>query len=101
MQKSEQLVIEALAFIRWDIRKYDKFGSREFAEVALQAARESEVLLKNEGELFEPFVDVFSGNGCQPRIACGMCKVCHVGIHRVDTAVGRQGSNSTAGCKPY
>ena len=35
----------------WDIRKYDKFGSREFAEVALQAARESEVLLKNEGEL--------------------------------------------------
>lgn len=33
----------------WDIRKYDKFGSAEFAAVALQAAGESEVLLKNEG----------------------------------------------------
>lgn len=33
----------------WDIRKYDKFGSVEFAAEALQAAEESEVLLKNEG----------------------------------------------------
>lgn len=33
----------------WDIRKYDKFGSAEFAAEALQAAEESEVLLKNEG----------------------------------------------------
>ena len=41
----------------WDIRKYDKFGSREFAEVALQAARESEVLLKNEGKTFAHEVD--------------------------------------------
>lgn len=32
----------------WDIKKYDKFGSAEFAKVALQAAEESEVLLKNE-----------------------------------------------------
>lgn len=32
----------------WDIKKYDKFGSEEFAKVALQAAEESEVLLKNE-----------------------------------------------------
>lgn len=32
----------------WDIQKYDKFGSAEFAKVALQAAEESEVLLKNE-----------------------------------------------------
>ena len=35
----------------WDIRKYDKFGSKEFADIALQAAEESEVLLKNEGEV--------------------------------------------------
>ena len=35
----------------WDIRKYEKFGSREFADMALQAAEESEVLLKNEGEV--------------------------------------------------
>ena len=33
----------------WDIKKYNKFGSEEFACVALQAAEESEVLLKNEG----------------------------------------------------
>ena len=33
----------------WDIRKYDWFGSAEFAAEALQAAEESEVLLKNEG----------------------------------------------------
>lgn len=32
----------------WNISKYDKFGSDEFAAVALQAAEESEVLLKNE-----------------------------------------------------
>ena len=32
----------------WSIDKYDKFGSEEFAKVALQAAEESEVLLKNE-----------------------------------------------------
>ena len=32
----------------WDIKKYDKFGSKEFAAEALQAAEESEVLLKNE-----------------------------------------------------
>lgn len=32
----------------WDIKKYDKFGSKEFAAVALQAAEESEVLLKND-----------------------------------------------------
>lgn len=35
----------------WDIRQYDKFGSAEHAAVALQAAEESEVLLKNEGGL--------------------------------------------------
>ncbi|MDE6162664.1 MAG: glycoside hydrolase family 3 protein, partial [Bacteroides sp.] len=35
----------------WDIRKYEKFGGQEFAEVALQAARESEVLLKNEEDI--------------------------------------------------
>ena len=34
----------------WDIKKYDKFGSKEFA-AALQAAEESEVLLKNEGNI--------------------------------------------------
>lgn len=33
----------------WDIKKYDKFASPEFAGAALQAAEESEVLLKNEG----------------------------------------------------
>ena len=35
----------------WDIKKYNKFGSEEFARVALQAAEESEVLLKNEGNI--------------------------------------------------
>ncbi len=35
----------------WDIRKYDKFGSEEFAKVALQAAEESEILLKNENNV--------------------------------------------------
>lgn len=35
----------------WDIKKYDKFGSKEFATAALQAAEESEVLLKNEGNI--------------------------------------------------
>ena len=35
----------------WDIQKYDKFGSAEFAKVALQAAEESEVLLKNEQQV--------------------------------------------------
>lgn len=33
----------------WDIDGYDRFGSDEFAAVALSAAEESEVLLKNEG----------------------------------------------------
>lgn len=32
----------------WDIRKYDKFGGQEFAQVALKTAEESIVLLKNE-----------------------------------------------------
>ena len=35
----------------WDIKKYNKFGSEEFARVALQAAEKSEVLLKNEGNI--------------------------------------------------
>ena len=35
----------------WDIKKYDKFGSAEFAKVALKAAEESEVLLKNEDNI--------------------------------------------------
>ena len=35
----------------WNIKKYDKFGSKEFAAAALQAAEESEVLLKNEGNI--------------------------------------------------
>ncbi|WP_444345820.1 glycoside hydrolase family 3 N-terminal domain-containing protein [Phocaeicola coprocola] len=35
----------------WDIKKYNKFGSEEFARIALQAAEESEVLLKNEGNI--------------------------------------------------
>ena len=35
----------------WDIKKYDKFGSDEFAAEALLAAEESEVLLKNEGNV--------------------------------------------------
>lgn len=35
----------------WDINEYDKFGSAEFAAAALQAAEESEVLLKNEGDI--------------------------------------------------
>ncbi len=35
----------------WDIKKYNKFGSEEFACVALQVAEESEVLLKNEGNI--------------------------------------------------
>lgn len=33
----------------WDVSKYTKFGSEEFAACALQAAEESEVLLKNDG----------------------------------------------------
>ena len=33
----------------WSTGDYPKFGSEEFAQVALQAAEESEVLLKNEG----------------------------------------------------
>lgn len=33
----------------WDIEKYDKFGSDDYAAVALAAAEETEVLLKNEG----------------------------------------------------
>ncbi|MDD2438285.1 MAG: glycoside hydrolase family 3 N-terminal domain-containing protein [Massilibacteroides sp.] len=32
----------------WDIREYDQFGSPEFAKVALDAAEESIVLLKNK-----------------------------------------------------
>lgn len=32
----------------WDIKEYDKFGSREFEQVALKAAEESLVLLKND-----------------------------------------------------
>lgn len=35
----------------WDIKKYDKFGGEEHAKVALQAAEESEVLLKNENKI--------------------------------------------------
>lgn len=35
----------------WDISKYDKFASPEFAKAALQAAEESEVLLKNEDHI--------------------------------------------------
>ena len=35
----------------WDVKEYDKFGSEEFAKVALQAAEESEVLVKNEDGL--------------------------------------------------
>ncbi|MFR9499773.1 MAG: glycoside hydrolase family 3 N-terminal domain-containing protein [Rikenellaceae bacterium] len=35
----------------WDIEKYDKFGSDDYAEVALAAAEETEVLLKNEGDI--------------------------------------------------
>ena len=35
----------------WDIRKYDQFASPEFASVALQAAEESEILLKNEDDI--------------------------------------------------
>jgi beta-glucosidase len=35
----------------WDIKKYDKFGSDEFAKAALLAAEESEVLLKNEDNI--------------------------------------------------
>ncbi len=33
----------------WSTEDYPKFGSEEFAQTALQAAEESEVLLKNEG----------------------------------------------------
>ena len=33
----------------WSTEDYPEFGSKEFADVALQAAEESEVLLKNEG----------------------------------------------------
>lgn len=35
----------------WDTNDYPLFGSQEFAEVALQAATESEVLLKNDNNL--------------------------------------------------
>lgn len=35
----------------WDIGDYKEFGSEKFAAAALQAAEESEVLLKNEGNL--------------------------------------------------
>lgn len=35
----------------WDIAEYDKFGSSEHADGALCAAEESEVLLKNDGNL--------------------------------------------------
>ena len=35
----------------WNVEEYDKFGCEEFSESALQAAEESEVLLKNEGGL--------------------------------------------------
>lgn len=35
----------------WDIAEYDKFGSPEHAADALHAAEESEVLLKNDGNL--------------------------------------------------
>lgn len=35
----------------WDTEQYDKFGSEEFAKVSLQCAEESEVLVKNEGNL--------------------------------------------------
>lgn len=35
----------------WDIAEYDKFGSPEHAVEALRAAEESEVLLKNDGNL--------------------------------------------------
>ena len=33
----------------WSTGDYPEFGSKEFADIALQAAEESEVLLKNEG----------------------------------------------------
>lgn len=35
----------------WDIEEYDQFGSKAFADAALQAAEESEVLLKNDSNL--------------------------------------------------
>ncbi|MFV0553329.1 MAG: glycoside hydrolase family 3 N-terminal domain-containing protein [Mangrovibacterium sp.] len=35
----------------WEIVSYDKFGGEEYAQVALQAAEESEVLLKNENNI--------------------------------------------------
>ena len=35
----------------WDIEKYDKFGSEDFAKEALDAAEETEVLLKNEDNI--------------------------------------------------
>lgn len=35
----------------WDAAQYSKFGSKEFADVSRQAAEESMVLLKNEGDL--------------------------------------------------
>lgn len=35
----------------WDSKKYDKFGSKEFAGFALQAAEESEILLKNDNQI--------------------------------------------------
>ena len=35
----------------WDVTKYPKFGSKEFADVSRQSAEESIVLLKNEGDV--------------------------------------------------
>ena len=35
----------------WDLDKYEKFGSEEFRQMSYRAAVESEVLLKNEGEI--------------------------------------------------
>lgn len=35
----------------WDIAEYDKFGSPEHAAEALRAAEESEILLKNDGNM--------------------------------------------------
>ena len=35
----------------WDVKEYNQFGSKAFADEALQAAEESEVLLKNENNL--------------------------------------------------
>ncbi len=35
----------------WEIEKYEKFGSDEYAATALAAAEEAEILLKNEGDI--------------------------------------------------